>query len=159
MRLFILSTVLCAFASVAVAAPADYNQPQASLYISFAFDRPVAKTAQAEKAALRYGFALDRSHPHELFGTTSAPLLRWEFSHLHFDNLSLAGQPLFTRQMVLAADDEDGGVFEYMKDHTAMIVLGVSAAILTGYIIDADKDSRNRDPSDIKGPGSPKSPN
>lgn len=158
MRLFFLGALLCVFASAALAAPPGYNydQPQASIYMAFSFDRP-ATTTQPVQAALRYGVAFDRGYRSgNIIGVQPASLLRWEFSQFKFDNLSIAGQPLLSRQMLLAADDEDGGAFGFVKDHIGPIIIGVAGAITVGYIVVGNLDTNDRDLDDIDGKGSPR---
>jgi len=151
MRVFLLGAALCAMATSALAGPADYYQPQASLYMSFAFDKPPVKLNAPPQAALRYGVQLDQDWRNH-FNDDNAPILRWEFSDLKFDNLSIAGTPLLNREMILRADEE-GGALDYVKDNFALIALGVGGAILAFAIVDGDKDSRNRDVSDPDGIG------
>ncbi len=55
--------------------------------------------------------------------------------------------------MILHADEEEGGVFDYVKSNVGLIALGTGAAILAFAIVDGDKDARNRDPSDPDGIG------
>ena len=158
MRNFLLGTALSALATAAMAAPPDYYQPRASLYLSYAFDRPAAAANAPDSAALRYGFALNRTAPGwqpdtQALDARHKPLLQWEFSRLAFDNFSIAGQPMFDREMILRQNGDGGGVFGYVKDNFGSIVLITSGAILAAYIVDADKDSRNRDPSDPDGIG------
>lgn len=160
MRLFFTSVLLCAFASSALAAPADYDQPQASVYMSFSFDRPAATAKQPVQAALRYGFAFDHAHRSgNIIGVQPAPLLRWEFSQFKFDNLSIAGQPLLNRQMLLAADDEDGGAFGFVKDHFGIIAISVAGAITVGALVIGNLDTNDRNLNDVDGKGSPRNTN
>jgi len=154
MRAFIFSVALAAVTTSALADSADYYEPQASLYMSFSFDSPPPKLNAPKIAALRYGFQLERQGQ-TLFQNQQAgqaPLLRWEFSNLKFDNLSVSGTPLINRQMILQADGE-GGAINFVKDNAALLAFGLGGAILAFAIVDGDKDSRNRDPADPDGPG------
>lgn len=155
MRSFLLGAMLCAsatFTSAALADPANTLEPQASLYLSYAFDKPPIKLNDTQPAALRYGFQLDQS-ANNLWPTRRSPMLQWEFSNLKFDNFSVGGTPLLSRAMIVRADGEEGGFFSYLKDNFGLIALGTGAAILAIAIVDGDKDARNRDVSDPDGIG------
>lgn len=157
MRAFLFCAAACAMTTTAFANPADYAQPQASFYMSYSFDRPSPRLDAPPGAALRYGFQVDhdwRNH----FSGQQAPILRWEFSGLKFDNLSIAGKPLLSRELILQAD-EDGGIFGYVKNNAGPLAFGLGATILALAIVDGDKDARNRDVSDPDGIGTTDSGN
>lgn len=145
-----LGTILVAtlgLSGTAIAGDWDYG-PQASLYLSYAFDGPAA-TARGE--GIRYGFRVDHER-HRRLAPDAPPMVRWEFHRARFDHVSIAGVPLVGRDLVLNA--EDGGTLEFVRNNLGKIALTVAGGILLYAVVEGESNSDGRDADDIDGPGS-----
>lgn len=145
-----LGTILAAtlgLSGTAVAGDWDYG-PQASLYLSYAFDGP---SAAAGDEGIRYGFRVDHERQRRLT-PDAPPMVRWEFRRARFDHVSIAGVPLVSRDLVLNA--EDGGTLDFVKNNLGKIALTVAGGILLYAVVEGESNSDGRDTDDIDGPGS-----
>lgn len=148
MRKFIVAASTALISGTALAAPLDYG-PQASLFFSMSFAGETAPAAERS----RFGLRMDHDW-REHYVEDAKPLLEFSFGMDHFQAMSVAGQPIVSREMILRQDDE-GGVFQFAKDNFGWIALGIGGAILVYGVVDGESNKDDRSPSDINGPGAP----
>lgn len=150
--------VICATFTLApaIAGADDFAYgPNASMYISYAFDAPADRH---DTAGLRYGLRMDHDWRQQQLPGWQPALLEWQFGNNGFDHVAVAGTPLVSSEMILRQEGE-GGIGAFFADNLGKIVLVGGGTLLVYGLIAANSSENDRDSSDVDEPDGANDPN